>query len=150
MIIIGFGFLIIITHQQGNIGLHWSQLLPYLFIIGLGQGLVIVPLINIVLSHVKDQKHTGAVSGILVTMIQVGISIGIALIGSIFFGMVDTGYNTTHVHSYSNNLNNNIITHYYNNALVSSMLYTIIFVIITLLLVFLLPSRSHKEKHQRA
>jgi Na+/melibiose symporter-like transporter len=48
VIIIGFGLLIIITHQQGNMGLHWSQLLPYLFIIGIGQGLVIVPLINIV------------------------------------------------------------------------------------------------------
>ena len=105
-----------------------------------------MPLINIVLSHVKDQKHTGAVSGILTTMIQVGISIGIALIGSIFFGMVASGYNTvttTHVDS-------NISMHYYNNALVSSMLYTISFVIATLFLVFLLPSRSHKEKYQQA
>lgn len=150
VIIIGFGFLIVMTHQQWNIGLHWSQLLPCLFIIGMGQGLVIVPLINIILSHVKDQKHTGAVSGILTTMIQIGISIGIALIGSIFFGMVGTGYNTTHVDNYSNNLGNNIKIHYYNNALVSSMLYTISLVIMSLFLVFLLPSRSHKENYQHA
>jgi MFS family permease len=150
VIITGFGFLIIITGQQGNIGLNWSQLLPYLFIIGIGQGLVIVPLINVVLSHVKDQKHIGAVSGILTTMIQIGISIGIALIGSIFFGMVGTGHNTTHIHSYSNNLDNNIKMHYYNKALISSMIYTVIFVIITLFLVFLLPSRNHKEKSQQA
>jgi Na+/melibiose symporter-like transporter len=150
VIITGFGFLIIITGQQGNIGLNWSQLLPYLFIIGIGQGLVIVPLINVVLSHVKDQKHTGAVSGILSTMIQIGISIGIALIGSIFFGMVGSGYTTTHLHSYSNNLDNNVKIHYYNKALISSMIYTVIFVITTLFLVFLLPSRSHKEKNQQA
>ena len=147
VIIIGFGFLIIITGQQGNIGLNWSQLLPYLFIIGIGQGLVIVPLINVVLSHVKDQKHIGAVSGILSTMIQIGISIGIALIGSIFFGMVGTGYTTTHIHSYSNNLD--IKMDYYNNALINSMIYTVIFIITTLFLVFLLPSRSHKEKSQQ-
>ena len=90
-------------------------MLPYLFITGIGQGLVIVPLINIVLSHVKDQKHTGAVSGILITMIQVGISIGIALIGSICFGMVGPGYNTV---TTTNNLDSNISIHYYNNALV--------------------------------
>jgi len=33
VIITGFGFLIIITGQQGNIGLNWSQLLPYLFLV---------------------------------------------------------------------------------------------------------------------
>jgi uncharacterized membrane protein len=64
--------------------------------------------------------------------------------------MVGTGHNTTHVHSYSNNLNNNIKMHYYNKALISSMIYTVIFVITTLFLVFLLPSRSHKEKSQQA
>jgi hypothetical protein len=47
-------------------------------------------------------------------MVQVGISIGIALTGSIFCGMVGTGYNTvatTHVDS-------NINMHCYDNALV--------------------------------
>jgi hypothetical protein len=57
VIIMGFGLLIIITHQRGNMGLHWSQLLPYLFIIGIGQGLVIVPLLNIVLSHVRPKTY---------------------------------------------------------------------------------------------
>ena len=83
-------------------------------------------------------------------MIQIGISIGIALIGSIFFGMVGTNYNTTHVDNYSNNLGNNIKIHYYNNALISSMLYTISLVIMSLFLVFLLPSCSHKENYQHA
>jgi hypothetical protein len=64
--------------------------------------------------------------------------------------MVGSGYTTTHLHSYSNNLDNNVKIHYYNKALISSMIYTVIFVITTLFLVFLLPSRSHKEKNQQA
>ena len=75
---------------------------------------------------------------------------GIALIGSIFFGIIGTGSNiaTTHIDTHSNGSINHARIHYYNDALVSSMLFIICLVITTLFLVFLLPSRRH-EKNQR-
>jgi hypothetical protein len=58
-----------------------------MFIIGIGLGFVVVPLINIIVSHAKIE-NVGAASGALNTMIVVGNAMGIAFIGSISFGII--------------------------------------------------------------
>lgn len=61
------------------------------FLIGAGQGLCITPLTATVLSHARPAT-AGAVSGALSTMQQVGNSIGVAVIGMVFFDASAHGY----------------------------------------------------------
>jgi MFS family permease len=146
VIIIGYALLIITAHQEGsNIGLQWSQLLPYMFVVGIGLGFAIVHLINVILSRVKIED-AGAASGVLNTMIAVGNAMGIAFIGSIFFGLVGTTGSsttaTTDIVSHYNESNNHVRIHHYTDAFVSSTLCTMGLVIATFVLIFFLPSSS--------
>ncbi|MGC2572546.1 MAG: MFS transporter, partial [Candidatus Nitrosopolaris sp.] len=75
IMIIGYGLLVITAHQEGYIGLQWSQLLMYMFIVGIGLGFVIVPLINIISSRGKIE-NVGVASGVLNTMIAIGNAMG--------------------------------------------------------------------------
>ncbi|WP_433011186.1 DHA2 family efflux MFS transporter permease subunit [Kribbella sp. CA-294648] len=54
---------------------------------GIGMGMVFVPLFDIVLSGVRDTE-VGSASGMLGSFEQVGIALGIAVIGTIFMGKV--------------------------------------------------------------
>lgn len=68
----------------GNIG--W--LVPALVIDGAGQGFAVAPLATTVLSRVTPQ-HAGAASGVLTTGIQVGNALGVAVVGVIFYGVLN-------------------------------------------------------------
>lgn len=76
---------------------HWgtgggpAALFPGLFLVGAGQGLCITPLTTTVLSY-AEPVTAGAVSGALSTMQQVGNSVGVAVIGVLFFDGVTHGY----------------------------------------------------------
>lgn len=54
---------------------------------GIGMGMVFVPLFDIILSGVRDNE-VGSASGMLGSFEQVGIALGIAVIGTIFMGKV--------------------------------------------------------------
>ncbi len=68
-----------------------ALLVPGLFLIGAGQGLCITPLTTTVLSYATPTT-AGTISGMLSTMQQVGNAIGVAVLGVVFFGAVDRGY----------------------------------------------------------
>ncbi len=72
---------------KGSIGM----LVPGLLLVGAGMGLCITPLTTTILATVNP-VNTGAVTGALSTMQQVGNSIGVAVTGVIFFGGVGRGY----------------------------------------------------------
>ena len=80
--------LIVIVHHDGVAVTTWD-LVPGLVGAGLGLGAVIAPLADIVLARVPAQ-HAGSASGVFNTGLQVGNSIGIAVIGVIFFGLLGT------------------------------------------------------------
>jgi hypothetical protein len=63
------------------------ELTPGLAVAGLGLGTVIAPLAEIVLARVPKQD-AGSASGVFNTGLQLGNSIGIAVIGVIFFGLL--------------------------------------------------------------
>jgi fucose permease len=71
VIIVGYALFIITAHQESYTGLQWSQLLLYMFIVGIGLNFVLVPLIKAILSRAKTED-AGAASGVLNTMIAVG------------------------------------------------------------------------------
>jgi len=82
----GMGGIIATTHHYGPAVTTW-ELVPSLVAIGLGLGAVIAPLADIVLARVSA-GDAGSASGVFNTGLQLGNSIGIALIGVIFFGLL--------------------------------------------------------------
>ncbi len=56
---------------------------------GIGMGMVFVPLFDIILSGVRDDE-VGSATGMLGSFEQVGIALGIAVIGTIFMGKVSS------------------------------------------------------------
>ena len=82
----GMAGLIVIVHHYGAAVSTWD-LVPGLVAAGFGLGAVIAPLADIVLARVPAQ-HAGSASGVFNTGLQVGNSIGIAVIGVIFFAML--------------------------------------------------------------
>jgi hypothetical protein len=65
-------------------------LAPALLFAGLGTGMIMSPMFSVVLSEV-DVQHAGSASGIMNAIQQVGGAIGIALIGVVFFGLINHG-----------------------------------------------------------
>jgi hypothetical protein len=70
-----------------NLGVHSWQLIPGLIIMGIGMGFVFGSLFGIVLNGV-DPSHAGSASGTLNAVQQLGGSIGVAVVGVIFFGQL--------------------------------------------------------------
>lgn len=67
---------------------NWELLAPML-IAGFGSGLFIAPNNRFIIATV-DRAEAGAASGVIGTMQRIGSAIGIAVIGSILFGLVDS------------------------------------------------------------
>ena len=67
----------------------WDLLLPML-VAGLGSGLFIAPNARFI-TAIVDRSEAGAASGVIGTMQRIGSAIGIAVIGSVLFGIADLG-----------------------------------------------------------
>ena len=78
--------LIAVLHLVGTDLVSW-QVAPVLLIAGLGLGLFIAPLSNLVLAGVSG-RETGSASGVLSTVQQVGGALGVALVGLVLFGLL--------------------------------------------------------------
>ncbi len=64
-----------------------AALVPGLLLAGAGQGLCITPLAAQVLAH-ADPRRAGSVSGALQTAQQAGNSVGVAVVGVVFYGVL--------------------------------------------------------------
>jgi len=82
----GMTGLIATVHHFGGAVTTWD-LVPALVVAGLGMGTVLAPLADILLARVHPQD-AGSASGVFNTALQLGASIGVAVIGVIFFGML--------------------------------------------------------------
>ena len=70
---------------------HVAALTGPLLITGAGMGMLTAPLTGIVLTQVMPQ-HAGTVSGLQATTVQFGNSVGVAVIGVVFFGALGGGF----------------------------------------------------------
>jgi EmrB/QacA subfamily drug resistance transporter len=78
---------LIFLNVKGQDLTSWMLLAP-LFFGGLGNGLFIAPNAQFIVATV-DSSEAGAASGVISTMQRVGSAIGIAVIGSVLFGIAD-------------------------------------------------------------
>jgi EmrB/QacA subfamily drug resistance transporter len=78
----------------GLLGETGIGLVPWMTVSALGQGLFMTPLFGVILGSIRG-AHAGSAAGVLSTMQQVGGALGVALVGIIFFGVVDAGGSTT-------------------------------------------------------
>jgi EmrB/QacA subfamily drug resistance transporter len=79
--------LIILTFLRG-LETSLGELIPVLLFYGIGQGLVMPTLVTTVLSGVHGHD-AGSAAGVLTTVQQVALSIGVAVIVSVFYAVLD-------------------------------------------------------------
>jgi hypothetical protein len=80
----GLVALVAVMHDAGTSIGSWDFVGP-LFVSGLGMGAVFMPLFDIVVGGVQDHE-IGSASGLLQALQQLGSSLGVAAIGTVFFG----------------------------------------------------------------
>jgi hypothetical protein len=78
-----------VTHFGSGVS-SWDMA-PAMGVVGLGLGFVFGPLFNVILAGVGDDE-VGSASGTLNAIQQLGNSIGVALLATIFFSLVDGGH----------------------------------------------------------
>ena len=65
------------------------EVVPGVFVGGLGMGLTIAPLFDVILAGVEGHE-VGSASGLLNAIQQLGGAVGVAVLGAIFFGLLGT------------------------------------------------------------
>ena len=80
-------------------------MVPVLFIEGAGIGMIMAPMVSTVLAGLSPQ-HAGVASGVLATVQQVGNSLGVALIGLLFYGRLGSASNPD---AYASALGNSLL-----------------------------------------
>ena len=83
----GLGSLLLTFQIAGTDMTSWHFVIPTV-IGGAGMGQVFGPLFDIITAGVAD-REVGSASGILQSVQQVGMSLGIAVLGTVFFGLAD-------------------------------------------------------------
>jgi EmrB/QacA subfamily drug resistance transporter len=79
-LVVAGGFLLALRIDAA--GNYWSQILPMIFLIGLGMSAAVAPLTTAVLTSV-DARHTGSASGLNSAVARTGGLIATALLGSV-------------------------------------------------------------------
>ncbi|HEX5224958.1 MAG TPA: MFS transporter, partial [Solirubrobacteraceae bacterium] len=87
---LGHGLLLAAVAAIGTGG-SVLAMLPGLLLVGVGMGLVIVPLTTTIMSTMRPEQ-AGAASGALSTVQNLGNAIGVAVTGAVFFGALHHGY----------------------------------------------------------
>lgn len=82
---IGTATLLFALERASTIG-AW-QMTPGLAVFGLGMGMIFVPLFSIVMGEIND-REVGSASGLLQSLEQLGASLGVAVLGTVFFGLL--------------------------------------------------------------
>nr|WP_229674230.1 MFS transporter [Nakamurella endophytica] len=86
LVVLGFGGVLLAVHLVPNGHVGWALIAP-LLVGGLGSGMVISPNQTVTLSEVPVQQG-GTAGGLLQVGQRIGAAIGIAAVGSVFYGQL--------------------------------------------------------------
>jgi EmrB/QacA subfamily drug resistance transporter len=155
-------WLILITVKPADLT-SWELLAP-LFFAGLGSGMFIAPNAQFIVATV-DSSEAGAASGVISTMQRIGSAIGIAVIGSVLFGVANLSGLTTEVSSkvaaalsagtYTNPqvaasaISKASLATHYTDAAAAAMGVSVLLALVALVLVFTLPRRLSQQWGQK-
>jgi EmrB/QacA subfamily drug resistance transporter len=90
LVIMGLGLLALYAAvEHAGIAVGSADFVAPLLVSGIGMGMVWVPMFEIVVGDVADHE-VGSASGVLQAVQQLGMSLGVAGIGTIFFGALGT------------------------------------------------------------
>jgi EmrB/QacA subfamily drug resistance transporter len=136
------------------------QLLAPLFFAGLGNGMFIAPNAQFIVATV-DTSEAGAASGVISTMQRVGSAIGIAVIGSVLFGVANLSGLTAEIHkkvgaalqagtytspaSASTAISKASLATHFTDAAGAAMGVSVLLALVALVLVFALPRRLSQQ-----
>jgi MFS family permease len=87
LMVAGIGGEALAAPHVGRSGSPWP-VVPGLVVAGMGLSLLVIPLVNVVLAAVPAEVAGGA-SGLFSTAQQLGGALGVALIGTVFFGYLN-------------------------------------------------------------
>ncbi|MGC0415831.1 MFS transporter [Embleya sp. AB8] len=87
------GAILLVVEHEG-VRLHPWHLAPCLLVGGVGMSMASGVLIATVVARTPG-RHAGAAAALVGTAIQVGVAIGVALIGTVYFGLLDHGSSPT-------------------------------------------------------
>ncbi|MEO8262104.1 MAG: MFS transporter [Pseudolysinimonas sp.] len=126
----GIAWMIAIMTDRGAVLSGWDLVLPGL-VLGVGLGLLVVPLIDIALATVP-LRDAGAASGTYGTFQQIGAATGVAIAGTVFFAEVGSDFSQPNVMA----------------ALTSASMIAIGGYLLSALASLLLPRRADVLRHQ--
>jgi uncharacterized membrane protein YfcA len=81
----GTGVFYVSLRAVGSGTVGFAQLAPGLAIFGFGMGMIFVPLFSIIMGEIDDAE-IGSATGLLESLQQLGASLGVAVLGTLFFG----------------------------------------------------------------
>lgn len=89
-VLIGGG-IVLVTWAFSHYGasVTWYQVLPGLLIFGFGMGMLFAAIFAVLYNDI-DPKYAGAASGLQNTFQQIAGAIGVAIIGTVFFGQISS------------------------------------------------------------
>jgi EmrB/QacA subfamily drug resistance transporter len=90
VVVAGLGWLLVVLAVRGSGTKGFLELAPGLLVAGIGTGLLVAPMFDIILASVTDAE-TGSASGVLNAAQQLATSIGVAVLGTIFFDSIGRG-----------------------------------------------------------
>jgi EmrB/QacA subfamily drug resistance transporter len=90
VVVSAIGWLILVDTLRGHHTIGFVGWIPGLLVAGLGFGLIVAPMFDIVLASVTDSE-TGSASGVLNAGQQLASSIGVAVLGTVFFDTIGGG-----------------------------------------------------------
>jgi EmrB/QacA subfamily drug resistance transporter len=80
-----------LTVDHGGLATSAWSLVPGLAVFGVGMGFVFGPLFNVILAGVDDEE-VGSASGTLNAVQQLGNAVGVAVLATIYFSLLDHGH----------------------------------------------------------
>lgn len=86
--IMAIGTTVLYVSLRGTDSVGWSQLVPGMLVYGLGMGMIFVPLFSIIMGEIEDHE-VGSASGMLESFQQLGASVGVAALATLFFATID-------------------------------------------------------------
>ena len=85
--IMAVGTVVLYVAVRGADTIGWLQLVPGMVVYGLGMGMIFVPLFSIIMGEIEDHE-VGSASGMLESFQQLGASVGVAALATLFFATI--------------------------------------------------------------